>query len=76
VLGFGSDSYIIRTPNHASLVGSMRDLYKLWAEKRLQGDDDNLAGLCGFLSTAAGRVLRLDGLLWIAEAIKGASSLN
>lgn len=74
VLGFGADSYLVRTPGHASLVGGMRDLYQLWAEKRLRGNEDNFAGFCGFLSANAGRVLRQDALIWIAAAIKGEPS--
>lgn len=74
VLGFGADTYILRAPRHASLVGRMRDLYQSWAEKHLGGDEDDLAGFCGFLSSEAGRVLRLDALLCIAQAIKADAS--
>jgi hypothetical protein len=70
VLGFGADTYILRALGHASLIDSMRDLYQSWAENRLGGDEDNLAGFCGFLSSEAGRVLRLDALVWMANAIK------
>jgi hypothetical protein len=73
-LGFGADSFIVRAPGHATLIGSMRDLYKAWAERELAGDEDNLAGLCGFLCTEAGRALRLDGLTWISEALKREAS--
>jgi hypothetical protein len=69
VLGFGSHEFIIRSPAHAVLVGSMRDLYKAWAENQLPHDEDNIAGFCAFLITDAGRPLRLDALSWIAEAL-------
>jgi hypothetical protein len=49
----------------------MRDLYRAWAEKRLPGDEDNLAGFCNFLSTRAGAPLRLEGVVWIANALRG-----
>lgn len=52
------------------LVSAVRDLFETWAKKRLTWDEDNLAGLCGFLSTEAGKPLRLSGLQWIATAIK------
>jgi hypothetical protein len=48
----------------------MRDLYETWAKRRLTDNEDNLAGFCGFLSTAAGKSLRMDGLRWIDEAMK------
>jgi hypothetical protein len=56
--------------DHASLIGVMHDLYKVWAEKRLKRNEDNLAGLCGFLSSGPGTPLRIHGLLWIANALR------
>jgi hypothetical protein len=70
VLGFGSTDSIVRAPNHAALVGGMRDLYKAWAETRLPSDQDNMAGFCFFLSSDAGRVLRMEGLEWIAAVMR------
>jgi hypothetical protein len=70
VLGFGSNSSIARASGHAKMINGLRDLYKAWAEKRLRSDEDNIAGLCGFLGGEAGRVLRLDGLEWLAAAIR------
>ncbi|WP_441231922.1 hypothetical protein AB7828_29560 [Tardiphaga sp. 215_C5_N2_1] len=48
----------------------MRDLYKSWAERRLPSDQDNMAGFCGFLSSDAGHVLRMDGLQWISTVMR------
>lgn len=73
VLGFGSDTYLIRTPRHALLIAGMRDLYEAWVNRRLSEDEDNLAGFCGFMSTEAGRVLRLEALVWVAEVFKNDS---
>jgi len=67
---FGATGHITRAPNHAVLIGGLRDLYKAWAESRLPSDQDNLAGLCFFLSSDAGRVLRMDGLQWIAAVMR------
>ncbi len=71
VLGFGSEAFFKRSTNVAALVGGMRDLYKAWAEKRLDGNQDNLAGFCGFLSSPVARSIRLDALQWIAAALQG-----
>lgn len=71
ILGFGSSSNIARAPNHALLINGLRELYYIWAEKRLRGDGDNLGGFCVFLASEVGRPLRRDGLLWIAASIKG-----
>jgi hypothetical protein len=37
----------------------------------LPSDQDNMAGFCFFLSSEAGRVLRMDGLQWIAAVMRG-----
>jgi hypothetical protein len=55
------------------LVESVHDLYRAWAQKRLPGDEDNLAAFCNFLSTKAGAPLRLEGLVSIASALQGDS---
>jgi hypothetical protein len=70
VLGFGASDYLKRLPGHASLFSMMRDQFGVWAKKRLTRDEDNLAGFCGFLGTEAGKPLRMDGLQWIADAMK------
>lgn len=72
-LGFAQPDALSRSSALASLIESVRDLYRAWAIKRLPSDEDNLAALCGFLSTKAGKPLRLEGLVWIANAIQGAS---
>jgi hypothetical protein len=51
-------------------VESLRDQYQSWAEKRLAGDEDNVAGFCSFLSTRAGKPLRFRALVWIADALR------
>jgi hypothetical protein len=73
-LGFANVDALVRPRQAPLLVESMRDLYRAWAEKRLPGDEDNLAALCNFLSTQAGMPLRMDGLIWIAESMRGDSS--
>jgi hypothetical protein len=69
-LGFGATDSLSKPKNAAALVLHMRDRYEAWAKRRLVGDEDNLAGFCGFLATAAGRPLRLDGVRWIADVMK------
>ena len=72
-LGFAQPDALARPSRAATIVESMRDLYRTWSLKRLPSDEDNLAALCGFLSTNAGAPLRLEGLVWIANALQGAS---
>jgi hypothetical protein len=72
-LGFAQPDALARPSRAATMVASMRDLYRAWALKRLPSDEDNLAALCGFLSTNAGAPLRIEGLVWIANALQSAS---
>lgn len=76
VLGFGALSYIQRVPGHAALVGMIRDLFPIWAQKRLTSDEDNLAWFCGFLAHEVGKPLRMDGLQWIAEALSASPNIG
>jgi hypothetical protein len=69
-LGFANADALVR-PTGPLLVESVRDLYRAWAKNRLPGDEDNLAALCNFLSTRTGAPLRLEGLVWIANALRG-----
>ncbi len=69
-LGFYASRFITRSPAVVAGIGGMNELYASWSDKHLSGDDDNLAGLCGFLSSDAGAALRLDGLRWIAAAMR------
>jgi hypothetical protein len=70
VLAFGAPDCLKRVPDHAKLIRMMRDLFEVWAKKRLTRDEDNLGGLCGFLGTESGKPLRIEGLQWIADAMK------
>ena len=70
VLGFESTAFLKRVAAHGTIVGGMRDLYRVWADKRLHSDEDNLASFCAFLASEVGRPLRLDGLMWMASALR------
>ncbi|WP_316171763.1 hypothetical protein [Bradyrhizobium sp. SZCCHNRI1058] len=72
-LGFGATDSLNRPKNAAALLQAARDCYEAWSKQRLVSDEDNLAGFCGFLASPVGRPLRLDGLRWIAEAMKAQS---
>lgn len=48
----------------------IRDLFPIWAQNRLTSDEGNLAWFCGFLAHEVGKPLRVDGLQWIADAMR------
>jgi hypothetical protein len=70
VLGFANTAALARPADHATLIAGMKDIYKTWAKKRLPGDEDNITGFCSFLASPVGGPVRLDGLMWIAAAVR------
>jgi len=71
LLGLGSDHVLTGMFNGQPLVLRVEAHYEQWAKNHLQHEEDNIAGLCGFLESEAGRPLRLEGLRWIAAALQG-----
>lgn len=47
------------------------DYYRRWAKSDLAGDEDDVATLCHFLTKEAGRPFRLEGVIWLNDALKG-----
>lgn len=71
LLGFGFDHAFTATFEGKPLVLQADGHYRRWASERLQHDEDNVAGLCGFLRSDAGKPLRLEGLQWLRAALQG-----
>lgn len=69
LLGFGHESELSLLP--AGAQSRMRDVYERWAKVHLGHDENCVARFSNFLVTAFGAPLRLDGLRWIAMALKG-----
>lgn len=43
--------------------------YRRWAQSDMAHDEDELATFCHFLTTEAGRHMRLDGICWVRDAM-------
>ncbi len=71
LLGCGSELTLNQVDTFQTIVLQMRDLYASWAQQHLHRHEDNVASLCGFLSSSTGRLLRLDGLQWLLHAMQG-----
>lgn len=69
LLGFGSEDFLPRLLAGAAL--RMKDLYKRWAAVHLARDEECITRFCYFLTTKFGAPLRLDGLRWLADMLKG-----
>lgn len=57
------------------VILQIKDLYKQWADKHLSIEEDNVAAFSRFLSSKAGAPIRLEGLLWIKEALSPPDAL-
>jgi len=68
LLGINTE-ILVKMEGAQQAVLEKKDLYKKWAENHLSQDEDNIASLAYFLSSNVGVPIRLDGLLWIKEAL-------
>ena len=48
----------------------LSDHYRRWAQSDLAGDEDDVGTFCYFLTKEAGRNFRLEGVIWLNEALK------
>ena len=53
---------------HARLP-ELTEYYRRWAQSDMARDEDELATFCHFLTTEAGRHMRLKGICWVRDAI-------
>jgi len=71
LLGFGSEIALLELP--AGAGGRLRDLYAHWSAEHLHRDEHTIARFSNFLMQDFGVDLRLEGLSWIAGALKRGS---
>jgi len=50
-------------------LAELTEYYRRWARDAMPSDEDDVATFCYFLTTEAGRALRLEGVVWIAAAL-------
>ncbi len=48
----------------------MKNLFAAWADRHLGREEDNIGYFCGLLSSPTGRLIRLDGLAWLHDAVR------
>jgi hypothetical protein len=74
LLGFGSEPMLSKVPDLEAVILSMRDIYKAWADAHLPREEENIAEFASFLASDAGAPLRIDGIQWIAGALRDEAS--
>ena len=70
LLGCGSELSLDQVTGLQETVLEMKDLYKSWADKHLDREEDHVTYFCRFLSSSTGRLLRIDGLQWLHRSIR------
>jgi hypothetical protein len=74
LLGLGSEVMLRKIPDLEAVILSMREIYKAWAEDHLAREDANIAEFAYFLTSDFGAPLRIDGIQWIAGALRDEAS--
>ncbi|MFZ0246604.1 hypothetical protein [Candidatus Binatus sp.] len=74
LLGFGSELMLRKVPDLEAVILSMCEIYKAWADAHLAREEENIAAFANFLASDAGAPLRIDGIQWIAGALRDEAS--
>lgn len=76
VMGFELSGQLAKLPDAEQRIASLRDLYHSWASDHLTSQGDNVEAFTRFLTSPAAALLRIDGLLWLAEAARSEKGLG
>lgn len=76
LLGLHAHSELSQAEAILHRLSDLMKFYCRWASEVMPQDDDDLATFCFFLTKDAGRSLRLDGIVWIAESLKNREELR
>jgi hypothetical protein len=73
MVGFGSEGFLDQYPAFREIVRQMAPYYERWTREHLAREENNVTGLCSFLTSATGRSLRMKGLEWLQQAVTAQS---
>ena len=76
LLGFYAASQLAHSVAVMDQLPSLLEYYRAFAEHDLLHDDSAIEGMSYFLTSAAGRALRLEGIHWLEKAIRGSGRLR
>jgi hypothetical protein len=69
LLGLGSPVELSQPSGVRDRIIELVDYYRRWAQGDMPKDEDDIGNFAHFLTTEAGRDLRLEGVLWLAQAL-------
>ncbi len=74
LLGLNAHAELSQATAVCARIPELMDYYRQWAQAEMQDDEEAISALCYFLTTEAGRALRLEGIIWVGEALKKTES--
>lgn len=69
LLGLHSHAALSQANEIRARLPELIDYYRRWAESDMARDEDDLETFCHFLTTEAGRHMRLEGVRWVRDAM-------
>ncbi len=69
LMGLNSHAALSQANEIRARLPELVDYYRRWAESDLARDEDDLGTFCHFLTTEAGRHMRLEGVCWVRDAM-------
>ncbi|KJS14419.1 MAG: hypothetical protein VR78_10270 [Hoeflea sp. BRH_c9] len=69
LLGLHSHAALSQANEIRARLPELVDYYRRWAESDMARDEDDLGTFCHFLTTEAGRHMRLEGVCWVRDAM-------
>lgn len=67
LLGLHAHAELSQATELLPRLPELDDYYRRWAQSDMARDEDDLATFCHFLTTEAGRHLRLEGICWVRD---------
>ena len=69
LLGLNAVRELSNASDVRARLPELEPFYRHWATTQMSGDEDDIAAFCNFLAAEAGKPFRLQGTLWLRDAI-------
>ncbi|MER8390259.1 hypothetical protein NKH14_33285 [Mesorhizobium sp. M1380] len=69
LLGLHAASELSQANEVRARIPELIGFYRQWAYSQMPGAEDEMGSFCHFLTTEAGRSLRLEGVIWVRDAL-------
>lgn len=76
LLGLNAHAGLSQATAVCARIPELMDYYRQWAQVEMHDDEEGISALCYFLTTEAGRALRLESLIWLDQALEKTESFR